>query len=106
MITYCVGALTYPCSVAPGDRFILSVHGEVVHSEKVTASDVISHWAYVDIPGVGNAYFIGNKKLTEFLTERFPDAEKVKSPKTKKTRNEENPKTKKNPTIDLTKADL
>jgi hypothetical protein len=100
LITYCIGALIHPCTLHPGDRFILSIHGEVVHSEKVTALAAISHWAYVDIPGVGNAYFVGNEKLVDFLAERFPDAKRRKNPKTKKTKNEEKSQN------DLTKADL
>lgn len=82
MITYFVDTLSAPITVIPTDRFILSVHGETVYDKKITASDVISHWAYVDIPGIGAAYFIGNEKLGEFLAERFPDAEIEKNPKT------------------------
>lgn len=82
MITYCVNAMRQPCDVRPGDSFRLSIQDretgkymEVCRRE-ITETDTISYWAFVNIPGIGMAYFIGNEKLAEFIVERFPDAEK------------------------------
>lgn len=86
MITYFVQPFRYPSNVQPGDSFNLYItkngKRQKVYSRDITAVGVISHWAYVDIPGVGLAYFIGNGNLAEFLAERFPNAEIEKNPKT------------------------
>lgn len=82
MITYCVNALKCPCDVRPGDSFHLRIQDretgkyKEVCARQITEINVISHWAYVNIPGIGAAYFVGNEKLAEFIVERFPDAEK------------------------------
>lgn len=82
MITYCVNALKHPCAVLPGDSFHLSIQDrktgkyKKVCAREITDVDTISHWAFVNIPGIGMAYFVGNEKLVEFIVERFPDAEK------------------------------
>lgn len=86
MITYFVNRFKFPSNVSPGDRFTLYTikdgKRQQVCSREVTAVGVISHWAYMDIPGIGVSYFIGNEKLAGFLAKRFPDAEIEKNPKT------------------------
>ena len=49
-----------------------------MHRQRITCVGVISHWAYVDVPGIGISYFIDSDKLADFMAERFPDAERIK----------------------------
>lgn len=80
MISYFVGILNSTIFIDPGDTFNLLItdgktgEQELVCSQKIICSEVISHYAYVNLPGVGVAYFIGNEKLAGVLAERFPDA--------------------------------
>jgi hypothetical protein len=78
MITYFVRRFSYPIFVTSSDRFQLIIERrgekEIVHSQNITCSKVLTHWAYLELPGIGAAYFVGNEKLAEVLVERFPDA--------------------------------
>lgn len=80
MITYCISPFNTTWTVHSGDKFILSVKNrktgemETVCTREITCTERISCWAYVNVPGIGAAYFIGNETLAEFIAERFPDA--------------------------------
>lgn len=76
MITYTIKKFDDPIYLHPGDKFQLSVDNEIVHVKEITFCDTITHWAYIEIPEIGAAYFVGNEKLESFIIERFPDAER------------------------------
>ncbi len=67
----------------PGDKLCLSLtnFGErtVVHEEKFTSPKIYTHWAFVDIPNIGDAIFCGNDQLEDYIIETFPGCVKVKS---------------------------
>lgn len=78
MIQYQIAPLPDgPVALCSGDEFQLRVDGKVVHAKEITSVGMITHWAYVDIPDIGCAYFVGNKHLEAFIIERFHDAERV-----------------------------
>lgn len=78
--TYFIRFFKQPLKVLTGDKLSLYVNdrktGEsmLVHSQKITGIDTLTHWACVDLPGIGVAYFVGNEKLVGVLAERFPGA--------------------------------
>lgn len=56
-----------PIKVVDGDSFVLSVRGKEVCRKTMAAIDTITCWAYVSIPGIGDAYFLGNDGLQDYL---------------------------------------
>ena len=71
-------------TLLPGDSINLSFtnfSGEQnLHTEVVQVSKYYTHWLFMDIGGgIGDGVFLGDKRLEDWFTSQFPQAEKVEA---------------------------
>lgn len=55
-------------NLVSGDKLRLYHNGELVHARDISEIGYVTHWACVEIEGVGIGYFVGTERLEEELT--------------------------------------
>jgi hypothetical protein len=87
-IRYKCEKLQQPITAMPGDKLCLT-HTEPggvvytpsktthIHEEEFTKLTTYTHYAFVTIPGIGDAIFCGGENLEHFLRETWPTSQRI-----------------------------